>query len=244
MTTLLSLPPDFYIKKRSFGFFEDFEHFVTGDLFTDTSADSGAAVAMTDAAGGQITLTTGGTDNNECYLLTTKEIFLIAANKPLMFECRFNINEANTNDAAVALGFMSAVAADSIVDGGLTVQSSYSGAVFLKPKDTLTWTVETSIATTRTGTTSLTAANSLDGVAKVSTDAGWQTVRIEITPISATEAEAAFYHAGASGSLTLAKKITFTYTSATEMNAFVGVKAGGANSEIVTVDYITAYQLR
>ena len=39
-------------------------------------------------------------------------------------------------------------------------------------------------------------------------------------------------------------KHSLTYTSATEMMAFVGVKAGGANSEVVNVDYVAAYQDR
>lgn len=239
MPNLLTLPDELHVSRRNYGFFEDFQEFVSGDLFTDTSGDTGAAVANIDGAGGQVTLTTGGTDNNECYLLTTKELFLFAANKPLIFEGRLKYSEANTDDANVALGFMNAVGADSILDDGAGLKASYSGAVFFKVDGGTNWKVETSIATTRTGTVELTALNSLDKVAKAAGGGSFQTFRIEVLPISSTRAEATFYIDGV-----LVQKIEFTYTSATEMMAFVAAKAGGANSEVVTVDYIAAYQLR
>ena len=112
------------MKRKQFGFFEDFETFVTGDLFTDTSADSGATIAVGDAAGGVNVLTTGATDNNEAYLLTTKELFKFAANKPLLFEARIQYAEANTDDANVCLGFMDAVGANSILDDGAGPKAS------------------------------------------------------------------------------------------------------------------------
>ena len=98
-------------KRRTYGFFDDFCEFVSGDLFTDISADVGAAVANVDAAGGAVTLTTGATDNNECYLLSTKELFLFAADKPLVFEARLKFTEANTDDANVILGILASAVA-------------------------------------------------------------------------------------------------------------------------------------
>lgn len=238
MPNLLTLPPDFYAKKRNFGFFDDFEHFVTGDLFTDTSADTGAAVAMTDAVGGRVTLTTGATDNNECYLLTTKELFKFADGKPIKCGARIQYAEANTDDANLFVGLMDAIAADSLLDDGGGPKASYSGALFFKVDGGTRWNVETSLAGAQ-NTTELTAVNSLDKVAKTAGGSSFQWLEIEVTPISSTQAEAAFYIDG-----TLVYKQTFTYTSATEMMFGVGVKAGGANSEVVTVDAAYAYQLR
>jgi len=236
--SLLRDDRDLALGRLQFGFFEDFNQFVSGDLFTDTSADSGASVANVDAAGGTVTLTTGGTDNNECYLLTTKELFLFAENKPIIFETRLKFTEANTDDANVCCGLMNAVGADSIVDDGAGPKSSYSGAVFFKVDGGTRWYCESSLSTTQT-TTELTAANSLDKTAKTSGGGTYQTLRIEARPVSSTEAEVSFFIDGVH-----VCKQSLTYTSATEMMAFVGVKAGGANSEVVTVDYISAYQSR
>jgi hypothetical protein len=224
--------------RKQFGFFEDFETFVTGDLFTDTSADSGATIAVGDAAGGVNVLTTGATDNNEAYLLTTKELFKFAANKPLLFEARIQYAEANTDDANVCLGFMDAVGANSILDDGAGPKASYSGAVFFKVDGGTRWQAESSLAGSQT-TTDLTAANSLSKSAQTAGGASYQTLRIEVIPVSSTEAEVSFWIDGVH-----VMKHSLTYTSATEMMAFVGVKAGGANSEVVNVDYIAAYQDR
>lgn len=235
---LLKYPDQFLNAKDVYGFSDDFLEFVSGDLFTDTSGDSGAAVANVDAAGGAVTLTTGGTDNNECYLHTTKELFLFAENKPCMFEAKLKYSEAATDDANICCGFMNAVGADSILDNGGGPKASYSGAVFFKVDGGTRWNVETSISTTQ-NTTELTAANSLDKLAKTAGGGAYQVLRIEVMPFSSTQAEARFFIDGV-----LVFKQVFTYTSATEMMAFVGVKAGDTNSEVVTVDRISAYQVR
>lgn len=246
MTVKLTYLNDEYTSlPEAFGFAEDFTQFVTGDLFTDTSADSGAAVANVDAHGGTVTLTTGATDNNECYLLTTKELVLPASGKSCVATFRLSYTEANTDDANVCFGFMNAVGADSILDDGAGPKASYSGAVFFKTDGGTRWYVESSNAGTQTTTqTDITAGGS------------YQTFRVEITPISSTSAEVTFWCDSTGGSnlkqvreyganpRTPDVKHTLTLTSLTEMAVFVGVKAGGANSEVVTVDYIAAAATR
>lgn len=237
-TKLLSSIEELVRGREQFGFFEDFLEFVTGDLFTDTSADSGATVVASDAAGGIVVLTTGATDNNEAYLLTTKELFKFALDKTAIFEARIQYAEANTDDANVALGFMSAVAANSILDNGGGPAASYSGAVFFKVDGGTRWNVESSIAGTQQ-TTELTSALSRDKLAKTAGGSSYQTFRIEVRCANLTEAEISYFIDG-----------VFVYqhivdvTSCTEMMAFVGVKAGDTNSEVVNVDYVSAYQVR
>lgn len=239
MPALLNLNDAVRNRRLVYGVESDFDEFVTGDKFTDTSADTGAAVANTDAAGGVVTLTTGGTDNNECYLLSTKELFLIAQDKPILASARLKFSEANTDDANVAFGLMNAVAANSILDDGAGLQASYSGAAFYKVDGGTNWKVEASIATTRYGAAELTAANSLDKVAHVAASTAYQWLDIEIIPFSSTQAKVNFYI-----DEVLVQSITMTYTSATEMMVFVGNKAGGANSEVCSVDYLGAWQKR
>lgn len=240
---LLDTLPDFDMRKQTFGVWSHFDEFVSGDKFTDTSPDTGAAVANVDAAGGVVTLTTGGTDNNECYLLSTKEIFLFAQDKPIHAACRLKYSEANTDDANVAFGLMNAVGADSILDDGAGLKASYSGAAFFKVDGQTNWRVECSIGTTRTGpngtSTSmlLDAAGSLDRAAKVAASSAYQWLEIIVKTLSSTLARAEFFINGVH-----VQTIEFTYTSATEMMLFVGNKAGGANTEVLSVDFLGAQQ--
>jgi len=194
---------------------------------------------LLDGIGGLVTLTTGNTDNDECYLHATQECFLFAAGRPIIFETRLKYTEANTDDANVCCGLMDAVGANSILDNGGGPAASYSGAVFFKVDGGTLWNCETSIGGTQTGTTLLSSANSLDGANKTAGGGVFQVLRIEVDPTSATSAAVSFYIDGS-----LVKETTLTYTGATEMKPFVGVKAGGANAEVVTVDYIAAYQGR
>lgn len=236
---LLDAPDVLAKAPRTFGAFDDFLEFVSGDLFTDTSADTGAAVANIDGAGGQVTLTTGATDNNECYLLTSKELFKFADDKPLVFETRLKYSEANTDDANVCMGLMDAVGANAILDNGGGPKASYSGAVFFKVDGGTRWNVEVSDSGTQT-TVELTAANSLNKTAQTAGGTSFATFRIEFAPYTSTKAEIRFFIDD-----TLVYKVSeYTFANATEMNAFVGVKAGDSNSEVVTVDYVSAFQLR
>jgi hypothetical protein len=234
---LLDKFADFDLRRQTYGVFSHFEDFVTGGRFTDTSADSGAAVANVDAAGGVVTLTTGATDNNECYLLSTKELFLWATNKPAWASCRLKYSEASTSAANVAFGFMNAVGADSIVNDGAALVASYSGAAFFKVDGGTLWQVETSIGASRTGTATLNAASSLDKAAHTAASTDYQWLDIEIIPFSSTQLHANFYI-----NSVLVQRILQTYTNVTEMAVFAGVKAGSGSSEVVSVDFLGALQ--
>lgn len=230
-----------------FGRLEDFLEFVSGDLFTDTSADTGAAVANPDAVGGEVTLTTGGTDNNECYLHTTRELLKFAAGKPFVVQARLKFAEANTDDANVMFGVMNAPGADSLLDNGAGPKADYSGAVWFKADGETRWRVESSVGTTQTTSETDQAAGG----------GGYQTLRIEFVPVSATKGKVTFLidPSGGQGLFQVAPydqanvrllriEHEVDFGSATEMAVVVGVKAGGANSEVVTVDYVGFWQAR
>ena len=227
-------------KRRTFGFFDDLEWFVTAHRYESTISDLGTIV-QEDAAGGRIRLEpSDGTvgDNDETYLGTLEEMFLFASDKPIVIEARVQFTEANTDDANIIFGLADVVAANHLQDNGAGPLASYSGMVFFKVDGGTTWQAETSIAGTQT-TTDLTAANSLDKVAKTAGGASFQVLRITFEPYSSTKANVAFWVDGV-----LAKTHDFTYTSATEMQLFAGVKNGGANHEKLVLDYWAAYQLR
>lgn len=234
---LLDTRPDFNMRKQTFGVSDHFEETpVTGDRWTVTTENSGAVNGV-DGAGGQIALVTGGTDENETYLELTREIFLIAAGKPLKAACRLKYSEASGTAANVAFGLQNAPGADSIVDAGAGIKSSYSGATFYKVDGGTLWNVEASLATTRYGQTLLNAANSLDKTAHTAPGTSFQWLEIEITPFSSTQARVDFFIDGVHVATT-----DMVYTSATEMSLWVGAKTGSGNALTVTVDYLGCEQ--
>jgi hypothetical protein len=220
----------------------DFMEFVTGDLYSSLVADAGTSLTVNDAAGGTVTLGTAATDNNEAYVFTTKEIFKIVENKPAEFIARIQFAEANTDDANVGAGFMDAVGANALVDNGAGPKASYSGAVIFKVDGGTKWKCQTS-----------------NGAAQVTTESkhtaggsGFHTLRILVEPIDSVNAEVSFWIDTAGGDDWVQMrdanekliKHTLALASLTEMNAFAGVKAGGATAESLVIDLIDPAQKR
>lgn len=221
--------------RRTNGWFEDWNWFVTAHLWTSLAADSGASVAVGDTANGEVVLTTGGTDNNEAAVKTTNEIFKFAADKPLLGESDFKFTEANTDDANVAFGFADAFGADLLVNDGAGPKTSFSGALIYKVDGGVVWKFITSISTTQ----------QISTIANVVPGGGtYRRFKIEIRFVDSTTAEAVPFidDQQCLDAVTLKPiKHTFTFTGATEMQLGHYVKAGGANSEVLTVDY-TAWE--
>lgn len=241
MPKLLNLPEEAKIGPLTHGFFDDFQYFVTTDLWTAILTDSGTA-AVGDAAGGVITLTPSDgsvADNDEAYIHTTEELFLFAAGKPAMVEARLQFSEANTDDANIMFGWVSGSAADAIQDDGAGPPASYSGAVFFKQDGQTLWSVEISLAGAQQ-TVQLTAANSYDGIAKTAGGSSYQKLRIVFLPTAGALADVLFYI----NDVLVYKFTDFTITSATEMDVFAGTKNGGANNQTLLIDYISAWQER
>lgn len=240
MPALVNLPPEALLRDQQFGVFSDFQEFVTGDVFTDTSADSGATITAQDAVGGVVHLTSIAIDNNEAYLLTTKELFLFAENKPITAVCRLAFAQANTDDINVMFGLCDAVAANTIVDNGAGPKTTASGVAFECRDGETEWRVWKSISTTQTSTL-LSAANSLTKAAVTSASGSttYQTLKIECNPYSSTNQKVDYFVNGV-----LVYSYDMVYTSATEMMLMVGLKLGGATVETVKVDYLGAWQKR
>ena len=220
------------------GIVDDFDHFITADRFTATASDGGG-VTETDGAGGLVTIDTSDStagDNDETYLLTSNEIFLLAANKPISFETYIKYAEANTDDANVAVGVCDAVAADTILDDGAGMKATFDGAVIYKVDGGSVWRCMSSNGTTRTDSISTTTAGG----------SSYQKLVIKIDHYNTTNCTITYHVDGVqledSNGVLIEHKVL--YASATEMNAFIGVKNGGANEETVVVDYISCLQKR
>lgn len=245
MPSSLLLPIDMG-RIDTYSLFDDFNGYIDGADWTKLAADSGASVAMGDVNCGTVVLTTGGTDNNEAMLKSTKKNFTIANGKTLGFLARVQYSEANTDDANIYLGYSSAAAADLMVDNGAGPATSHSGVGFYKIDSSASgnyWFAHTSVSTTQ-NSTQLTAANMLGGKARIygplsAGGASYQTLGLTVRAINSTQAEAEFWADTAGGrNLQFAYKQTFPYTNAAIMNAVAYIKAGGANSEVLNVDLI------
>ena len=240
MPCLVALPPEALLRQQSYGVFSDFEEFVSGDKFSDLSADSGAAVTNRDQAGGIVRLSSIAIDENEVQLYSTKELFKFAENKPITAVCRLAFAEGNTNAINVGFGLIDAPIADTLVNAGAGPKSSYSGAVFFKTDGSLNWNVEASITTAQT-TAELNAINSLDKIAHPGALGAttFQELRIECNPYSSTKQKIDYFIDNVH-----VYSIDHTYTNGTEMTVWVGLKLGSATIENVDVDYLGAWQKR
>jgi hypothetical protein len=232
---------DALIKRRTISIWDDFTWYVTAHNWTTVVSDSGT-VAVGDAAGGIIVLTpSDGTvaDNDEAYLKSTNEVFLIANNKPLLAEARVQFTEANTDDANIFFGVADAIGANTLVDDGAGMKTSFSGAAIYKVDGGTVWKCISSKSTTQTISTSLTTAGG----------ATPQTLRIEIRPVTSTVAEVTFWVDGVQLRESTSRgeapiKHQLTYTSATEMQVGAGVKNGFTNLETLNIDYVAVEALR
>lgn len=238
---LVLVPEDVRLMHLTHGIADDFDHYVTADLWTSVLTDSGTA-AVGDAAGGVITLSpSDGTvaDNDEAYVKSTAELFLFAANKPIVAEARVKFTEAATNAANVIFGLANAVAANHLQDNGAGPPADYSGCVFHKVDGDTVWNAESSNSTTQK-TTNLTSDISLDKTTKTAGGGVWQILRITAIPTGDGLIDFQFEIDG----VLVAVHKNRSYANATEMNVFVGVKNGTAAQQTLLVDYIRCHQAR
>lgn len=226
-------------------FFDDFHVLDVTNTWVDTSADAGAAPALQVTGDTAVTLTTGAVDNNEC-LLATKMTWDIVASRPLLWEARAKCPEAATNAANYFLGMCSVgQTADVLVDNGAGMVASFSGFGFYKVDGSTSWKWTSSVAATRYPTT--------DQTCSITTGSGYYSFRVEVRPISSTQAEIApmidsnggnnYSQLRDSTTGALIKSI-LTYTSYAPAYSTFDVKAGSATGEVMTIDWNRVSQRR
>jgi hypothetical protein len=238
---------DELMNRREFGLFDDFFWYLSPHAWTSLTTGSGAAVAAAASqVGGAVTLTTGATGNNEAAIGTTTTPFKLAVEKPLLFEAAIQYAEANTSDAGMLVGFASAInTTGMLADTTLLPAASFSGAVIYKSKGQTKWSFRTSVGSAFTDTATQHPAGG----------SAFQTLRIEVRQSSSGLLEAVpFLGEGLPGAVTRWTQMldannkpikqTFDPTSAAGMQAGAFAKAGGSHSEVMTIDYLGAYQLR
>jgi hypothetical protein len=222
---------------RTSGFVDHFDGLNTA-RWTSVLSDSGTA-AVGDEVGGVVTLSpSDGTvaDNDEAYI-NTKEIFKIAAGKPIELAALVQFTQAATNAANVYVGLMDAVGANALVDNGGGPKTSFSGAGFFCKDGSLNWHVIYSDGSTQT-IAELTATNSLNKLANVGGGAAAQLLEISIIPKTSALVDVAFKINGS----TVFKMLDRTYANATETSGALGVKNGTAAQQALKSDAFVCHQ--
>lgn len=232
---------DAFRLRRTFGDMDDFRYYTTTVEGWTSVLNGSATIAAGDGNCGILTMSAiDSTNNRELYLKQTNKLFTFAAGKPISIEARLQFTEANTNAANVAFGVASSVANGLIVDDGAGMATSGSFASIFKVDGGTVWKTASSVGSTQNISTSTTTAGG----------ASYQTVRIDIEPVSATIAEITYYvndiqlltSGGRPGQSMI--KDQLTYTGAAAMTLFAGLKNGSTSAEVLLIDYIAWEFLR
>lgn len=214
-----------------------FDHFWADQVdttFVDTITDTGT-VLMGDAAGGTVVLTpSDGTvaDNDEAYIATPNEVFLLASGKPLYGRARVKVAETTADKANVAFGFQNAVGANSLIDdGGGPKVSADCLAIYKKDGGGAFWYC--TAYCNGTGTATKTKAAFVT--------ATWYDLEIFATDngdgtFAVTYKVDGAYLRDYTTNVVISHSVTVA--SATEMQMWLGIKLGaGTNNDTLTCDY-------
>jgi hypothetical protein len=246
---LLQLPDDLE-KRRQVWTWDDFVSYTDTQLHTKSGS-----VTNSDGANGLLTIATGGSANNEAWVATTRKNWLMQSNRPLLYECRLNYTEANTNTCAIFAGFSSAFAAGLLVDTTLVPKTTTMSTVGIwKSTGDTVWRALTQIGTAQTVSTSIesTQLAGVDQILRIEVKVVGSNVEVDFLVGQADTtggADSAFpvgFQQLREGSSGFQKPIKHrvAYAGAVKMGAGVFVKTGSANVETVTLDYEGVLNLR
>lgn len=232
--------------RRTAGIFDHFNNYTDAGLWTKGGAGT---VVNGDGDGGILTLTTGAVAFQPAYVGTTRKNWTFVAGKPMVFQIGLAYTEAAVNQAAIFVGFTSALA--TMFSGAGALLANFSGCGIFKKAGDVLWSAITSVGVVQQITQSKSSC----------IQAGlMQELFVQVMLNQNSQLEATF-QTGGLGPITVAGggangqnpminnvsgmsgiqpiKHFAAYAGAAAMSCgiFVQAAAGGA-SEIVSVDYI------
>lgn len=189
----------------------------------DAGADTGDALDAT-LPNGVLNVGCDGDDNDECYVATVQPITKFQTNKRVWFETKLKLTEANTDDANWCAGLCSVYAANTMVDNGAGMVTTFDGAMFYKVDGTMK--IYFMVSNGATQGTPLDCGTFTSGT---SYTLGFlydynDGVTANVTPI-------------VNGVAKTVQELTISGLDAI-LYAVLGVKAGGTNEEGLKVDYV------
>lgn len=225
--------PENYFSRDEFVLFDDFNYYVTGDLWTAAVAGTGT-VTRPATAGSDIRLFSTA-DNDAAVLATTNEMFKFTAGKAMQCEAEVRLAPPQTNLNSWAFGWADAMAATTVADatGAITATDA---AVIYATTGSLVLKFHTEINGTAVATTSSTSI-----VASTSTK-----LRIEALPVSSTVFELRPFVDGVqlrdTNNVPIMHRVTLG--TATDLDFGIVYKGHHADDGILLSDYIYAAQVR
>lgn len=213
------------------------EEIDTTNEFTATLTDSGTAVAGNGASGIVVISASDGTtgDNDEAYLGLRNLVFTPAAGKTFVMRARMQYSEVNTDDANVAVGFSSSVAANLLLDDGAGPKSSGTHFLIYKVDGETVWRCQA-----RNQSTALTSTST-----KTAGGSAYSTFEVVISEITTSKMTVVYkvdddYLVDSTTGFPIHHEIT--YTSADPVTPCVAVKNGGTTGagEVLNLDYLYA----
>lgn len=204
--------------------------------FTVTGDDANVALTIKDQQGGWAELTTGddSVGDNDGALAATAEIFKFDSSHAFRLKARMGFTPSGSDvDNILAIGLQNAPTANTFLgDSGAGPPADYWGANVFKLDGGTKWIVEVSH-----GTTQKTLTTDIDA------DATIRDFEIVYTPTDSGRGQVSFYIDGnivtdPQSSLREVFAYEFSLTSAEEMAACFGVKAGSAAEKAADWDYV------
>jgi hypothetical protein len=235
--------PMFVDKRMSHEVFDDFDNLntVASTGLWKSTKGTGGSLALASSTNGRINIPTAASQNDYQLLSTQNATFKFAPHKKLVFEALVNATEAATNQANFVVGLSSILTTGFLTTGNGGLPSSWDGAVWWKVGATLQWQFSTSKATT------------------VTTNAAPVLSEGAVTYASGTDYTLGFVfdpNDGTTGLITphfnglpvmTAAGTVYTQTialSSALLYPILGVVAGSASAETLTVDYVRVVQDR
>jgi len=200
-------------------------------LIVEDGSDATGADAVIDGRGGQYHHRADGDDNDEAYLISCAESWILTAGYSIWMEARVAFVEGSTNAGNFLVGMADAAGADMIVDDGAGPAGTYDGAVFWNIEGVLTRSFETSNAGVQS-----TATSCGSHVSSAFTNYG---IWFQTESTSDTVAVCTPYINGVAYT---ARNLTLSGLA--EMQFVVGAKSNGTAQEEFIIDFVKIIQIR
>ena len=170
--------------RRTFGYMDDFDNFVTNQRWKSVETGTGTATVAS-AVGGILALTPSTAANDATYLISTAGVFEFLPNQPIVFE-RFGAIHGKRTPTTQTLRSASSDTSDATTsltasNGGPA--TSYTGMMFFKKGGTNVWACQSSVGSSQTTTVTSVPAGGANA----------QTLTGQFEPINSTQAEARFF---------------------------------------------------
>lgn len=202
--------------------------------------NTGGTITVNATAGGWVGIPTAASANDYNVFASQAAMYALAANKPIWYEIGINVTEANTNESSWFVGLSSVTTTGFLSNAG-AVPSSYSGAVFWKPKGAMAVNFGVSNGTTQSSTAPLFTA--------VSGTTYW--LGCYLNPNDGTTAIVTPYAAYLSGGVyTLitpvggGTSLNLAIASLANMYFQFGIRAGSSSAETLNVDFVQTCAFR